>query len=52
VDVYFAIGNRSDFDRLRALARAVPADTWQKAAVGGAIDDLFLLPERPRKRAG
>ncbi|HEY0591242.1 MAG TPA: NAD-glutamate dehydrogenase domain-containing protein, partial [Thermoanaerobaculia bacterium] len=41
--VYFAIGNRFDFDRLRAFARAVPADTpWQKAAVAGAIDDLFL----------
>ncbi|HEU5162205.1 MAG TPA: NAD-glutamate dehydrogenase domain-containing protein, partial [Thermoanaerobaculia bacterium] len=41
--VYFAVGNRFDFDRLRAIARAIPADTpWQKAAVAGAVDDLFL----------
>jgi glutamate dehydrogenase len=40
--VYFAVGNRFDFDRLRAIARAIPADTpWQKAAVAGAVDDLF-----------
>ncbi len=41
--VYFGVGNRFDFDRLRAIARAIPADTpWQKTAVAGAVDDLFL----------
>ncbi len=41
--VYFAIGNRFDFDRLRSLAGSMPADSpWLKTAIGGLIDDLFL----------
>ncbi|HVR43146.1 MAG TPA: NAD-glutamate dehydrogenase [Thermoanaerobaculia bacterium] len=41
--IYFAIGSRFDFDRLRAVAGNVSAENpWQKAAIGGVIDDLFL----------
>ncbi|HUP64947.1 MAG TPA: NAD-glutamate dehydrogenase [Thermoanaerobaculia bacterium] len=41
--VYYAAGNRFDFDRLRAIAHGFSTETpWQKTAVGGLIDDLFL----------
>jgi glutamate dehydrogenase len=41
--VYYAVGDRFDFDRLRSIAHGVSTETpWQKAAVAGLIDDLFL----------
>ncbi|MGA7616761.1 MAG: NAD-glutamate dehydrogenase [Thermoanaerobaculia bacterium] len=40
--IYFALGPRFGFDRLRAAAESIVTDTpWQKAAISGVIDDLF-----------
>jgi len=40
--IYFAVGERFHVDRLGRAARRVRAeDRWQKAAVGGALEDLY-----------
>ncbi len=40
--VYFLIGARFDFDRLRNQAAALAADSaWQRAAIEGLVDDFF-----------
>jgi glutamate dehydrogenase len=40
--VYYALGARFDFDRLRGAAAVLPADTpWQRAAVAALEDDLY-----------
>jgi len=42
--VYFQLGARFEFDRLRMAASSIHADTpWLRAAVDGVVDDLFAM---------